>query len=630
MPGKRGLEAELWPVGAPERSRRHLQGPQRPCPHPFTHLSRYNEPVLSGPVLFALLALLTSYGVGSLPLGARLVRLISGQNPRATSAHNLGVENLVRFVGLPAALGSFCLDVAKGVFVLALFGGNPWAALGVYAGHLYPLPWWREGLPRGRGNGVLLGVLVGLAVYGGVPFSLALLPLLAYAAFLYRWRFVSLATTAGLAALPLLALDAPAGYLAASLGVLALGLWRHKVGLVRILDGTEAKLGSPPPVRGLDPNVVYAAFMIHPLSLGDLWQPRSNRPLGLLARRGLLPEALVRLSVRWLRPQRRGEIRGVRLPDGRELRVMLIGGPLLPDQIRHYPDEALTMATQGARLAFEFGAEAFGLGGFWSTVGNKGLEVQRAVPELPVTNGGAYTAATVRAALPGLLDRFASSGRPLASTTAAVVGANGVVAFGVARTVAPVVARLVLVGRDPERLAKSARTLARKYPQADISFSTDVGSVRDADLVFTATSDPDPVVYAGHVKPDAWVFDLGRPADVHESVRRVPGVRLIPGGVVRPPGAVESSLDIHFGDGLVPACLAETMIMTASRAFERRSLGERTREADIAFYLAEGARLGFEVVTEDPLYAGEGFGDAPAAKEVSETEPLTAAPVGTA
>ena len=580
------------------------------------------------PVLFALLALVVSYGVGSLPLGGRLVRLISGQNPSATSAHNLGVENLVRFVGLPAALGSFALDVTKGVFVLALFGGNPWAALGVYAGHLYPLPWWREGLPRGRGNGVLLGVLVGLALYGGVPVWLTLLPLVVYAALLYRWRFVSLATTAGLVTLPLLALNAPAGYLAASLGVALLGLWRHKVGLVRILDGTEARLGSPPPVRGLDPNVVYAAFMLHPLSFDDLWQPRSNRPFGLLARRGLLPGALIRLSVRWLRPTRRGEIRGVTLSDGRELRVMLIGGALLPDQIRRYPDEALKMAVQGARLAFELGAEAFGLGGFWSTVGNKGLDVQRAVPDLPVTNGGAYTAGTVRAALPGLLERFAAAGRPLGHTTAAVVGANGVVAFGVARAVAPVVARLILVGRDEERLAKSARTLAKKFPQTDISCSSDVASIKQADLIFTATSDPDPVVYAEHIKPDAWLFDLGRPADVDAGVRRVPGVRLIPGGVVRPPGAAQSSLDIHFGDGLVPACLAETMIMTASRAFERRSLGERTKEADIAFYLAEGARLGFEIVTEDPLYTDERLEDIPIIK-APESKALTAAPVRT-
>ena len=554
--------------------------------------------------LTALLAFIVSYGVGSLPLGGRWVALLSGQSPATTSAHNLGVENLLRFVGVPAALGSFLLDVIKGSLALALFAGNPWAALGVYLGHLYPLlrylPWWRGGLPRGRGNGVLLGILAGLWAYGDVSFVLTLVPLLFYA-LLLSWRgYVSLATTAGLLSLPLLTLGAPAGSLPALLSVTLLGLWRQKVSLARILDGTEARLGDPPPVRGVDPNVVYAAFMIHPLTLDDLWQSPSTHWLKPLVERGLLPEPLIRLSVRWLRPQWRGDIRGVTLADGRELRVMLIGGPMLPDQIRRYPAEALRMATQGARLAHELGAEAFGLGAFWSTVGHKGLDVQAAVPELPVTNGGAYTAGTVRAALPGLLGRFETSGASLAGTTAAVVGANGVVAFGIARTVAPAVARLILIGRDAERLAKSAKTLLRKYPQTDILISTDISRVLEADLVFTATSDPEPVIFARHVKPGAWVFDLGRPADVDESVRQVPGVELVPGGVVRPPGAAQSSLDLHFGDGLVPACLAETMIMTASRAFERKSLGERTKEANISFYVAEGARLGFEVVTSDP------------------------------
>ena len=571
-------------------------------------------------VFGSLFAFLISYGLGSLPLGGRLVAFLSGQNPAATSAHNLGVENLLRFVGVPAALGSFLLDTFKGTLALALFAGSPWAALGVYAGHLYPLPRWRGELPRGRGNGVLLGILAGLWGYGGVPFGWTLLPLGLYAALLAGQGYVALATTVAMLSLPLLAPSAPEGYLFASLGLLLLGVWRHKVSLARILDGTEAKLGEPPPVRGVDAHVVYAAFMLHPLTLEDVWQARSLRWLRPLARRGLLPEALIRLSLRWLRPQQRGDIRGITLSDGRELRVMLIGGPMLPDQIRRYPDEALRMATQGARLAYELGAEAFGLGAFWSTVGDKGLEVQRAVPELPVTNGGAYTAGTVRAALPGLLARFAASGQPLSQVTAAVVGANGVVAFGIARTVAPAVARLILVGRDAERVARSARTLSRKYPQTDIIWTTEVARVAEADLIFTATSDPDPVIFAEHVKPGAWVFDLGRPADVDEGVRAVPGVRLIPGGVVRPPGTMRSSLDLHFGDGLVPACLAETMIMTASRAFGRRSLGARTKESDIAFYVEEGARLGFEVVTTDPQQADPQHTDPRQTADASETE----------
>jgi len=80
-------------------------------------------------------------------------------------------------------------------------------------------------------------------------------------------------------------------------------------------------------------------------------------------------------------------------------------------------------------------------------------------------------------------------------------------------------------------------------------------------------------------------------------------VQIVPGGVVRPPGAMRSRIDIRFGDGLVPACLAETMIMTAAHAFDRRSLGASTRTANIAFYLREGERLGFEIVTRDERVA---------------------------
>ena len=228
---------------------------------------------------------------------------------------------------------------------------------------------------------------------------------------------------------------------------------------------------------------------------------------------------------------------------------------------------------------------------------------KKAVPDLHITNGGAYTAGTVKAAVPGLLARFAAEGGTLRNTCAAVVGANGVVAFGVARTIAPEVGEVILVGRDKARLERSARTLERKFPATTFHTSTDVSACSAADLIFTATSDPNPVLFAEHVKPGAWVFDLGRPADVDESVREVPGVSLIPGGVVRPPGAMRSSIDIHFGDGLVPACMAETMIMTATRAFDRKSLGPQTSAENVAFYLLEGERLGFDIITRDERVA---------------------------
>lgn len=555
---------------------------------------------------FHALALVVAAAIGSLPLGNLVVQRLAGMEPREADPQLIGLENLYRLVGAPVAITAFLLDMLKGIAAVALFGGDPLAAVGVYVGHLYPLP--SRGAAsrsRGRGNGVLLGVLAGLAATGQAPWWALWTGVVAYAAVL-AWRgFVAEATLAGLLTLVLGSVAAAAtgasGVLlpVAALALFAVGAWRQRTAFARIKDGTEVRLGQPPAIRGLDPNVVLCAFLVHPLTLDDLWQPPSQRWLRRLATRGLIPMSLLRRLLLWFRPQAQGVIEGIVLPDGRRMRVLLIAGSMLPDQIRAYPMLAERMAVRGARLAHELGAEAVGLGAFWSTVGDKGARVQDAVPEICITNGGAYTAATVRAAVPGLLRRFEAEGGSLRRSTAAVVGANGVVAFGVARMIAPEVRTLLLVGRDAERLQRSAKALRRKTPGTDVLTSTDVADVAAADLVFTATSDPDPVLYPRHVKPGAWVFDLGRPADVHPSVRDTLGVHLVPGGVVRPPGRMRTRIDIGFGDGYLPACLAETMIMTATRAFDRRSLGPVTRTADIEFYLREGERLGFEIITDD-------------------------------
>lgn len=548
-------------------------------------------------------ALALGYLLGSLPLGSLLIRRLSGRDAGSFAAHNMGVENVMRFVGPRIAIAAFLTDVLKGFLALVLAGGSPWAAFGVYAGHLLPLPLAMfTAVPRGRGNGVLLGVLAGLVTHGGVPVSAVLAPVAVFSLLLGLTRYVALATLAGLATL-LLALylaGEPAIWLLTATGLLLLGLWRHKSSVARIMDRTESRLGDPPPVLGSDPKIVRAAFMVHPLDIDDLWQPPSLHWLGWLYRRGLVRESLLRRFLPHIRPLLHGEFRGIGLPDGRELRVLIITGAMLPDQIRTMPEQATRLAIKGAELAIDLGAEAFGLGAFWSVVGNKGLDVQEAVPGIAITNGGAYTAATVKAAVPGLLEAFQEAGGSLKEATAAVIGANGVVAFGVARAVAPEIGRLILIGTDSERLERSAATLRRKHPELVIETGTDVALAHDAELVFTATSAPGPVLFEQHVKPGAWIFDLGRPLDADESVRNVPGIRLIPGGVVRPPGAMDAGLvDIHFGEGRVPACMAETMIMTATRAFDRASLGAATRSANIDFYLEEGERLGFEIITRD-------------------------------
>ncbi|AFZ68886.1 glycerol-3-phosphate acyltransferase [Deinococcus peraridilitoris] len=554
-------------------------------------------------LFLALVLLVLAYVVGSLPLGYWLLTRL-GFNPRTVSAYNLGVENVVRQLGPTAALASAALDLLKG-FLAVLMASSlqqaevaVMAGLAAFAGHLYPPRFLFPHLPpRGRGNLVLLGVFAGLYV-GGLSLWITLLPLVVWAAVIGLFGFASAATVAGLSVFAIaLSLSAlPTAAKLAGWALLALSAWRFKENLGRIVDGTEPRVGDDVPMRGKNPKQVVTAFMIHPLTVADFWETRRFAWMKPLVERGVLTERSVRAFAAQLRPMKLGELRGIKTSDGTEIRMYLLSSPLLPDVIQNQPELAVKRAIEGARLAHELGASVVGLGAFWSVVGNKGEAVQSAVPEITVTNGGAYTAGTIKAAIPGILSHFENEGRDLKQAVAAVVGANGVVSFGIARTITPQVRKVILVGRDLERLERSAASLRRLNPDTEIVTTIDIATIREADLIFSATSDPNPVIFPEHVKHGAWIFDEGRPADVHDTVALLPGVRVIPGGVVRPPGQMRTNIDVKFGESNVPACLAETLIIAATGEHERKSLGPQTKTENINFFVDQAEKLGFRVI----------------------------------
>ena len=74
------------------------------------------------------------------------------------------------------------------------------------------------------------------------------------------------------------------------------------------------------------------------------------------------------------------------------------------------------------------------------------------------------------------------------------------------------------------------------------------------------------------------------------------GVEVVPGGTVRPPGFPNQRLDIHFGCGVVPACLAETIIIALEGCPERRTLGDNSKAENVEFFVSRAEALGFVVV----------------------------------
>lgn len=586
------------------------------------------------------LPVLIGYLLGSIPFGYVIVKLLRGIDIREYGSHNIGATNVLRVVGWFPALLTLLGDIGKGAVpaVLAtapwLVGDtiNPWvvvlSCLAAIAGHAYSAFFYLKERQFARGKAVAtgLGAVIGfviarqvswpvLATVAGTWLLIAVGPKL----LTRRFGWVSLASIVAAISLPIASavFGASLPYVLFGIAAALFVTWKHKENIGRLLDGVEPRLGERVPLAGVDEDEVSCAFMIHAITPDDWWQTRRfSWALGLY-RAGLLPLGVMKKLILLVRPMKLDTIRGIRVSDGRQVQVHLVCVPYLPDQIKAHPKLAVRRAIQAARLAKDLGARCLGLGAYWSVVGNKGLEVQAAAPFIPITNGGAYTAGTVKQAVPMVFTKLTGRGVDPAASTAAIVGANGVVGFGICRQLVGRVARLVMIGTDAERLEKSAGLLKRRAEKAgtEIVVTTELGMCREADMIFSATSTVEPVLFPEHVRPNAVIYDLGRPADVDDSVLLMPDVTVIPGGVVRPPGDPQWFVDIHFGKGCVPACMAETILIALEGCFDRVSLGDGTKAENIDHFVEQAELHGFQVVDEAAR---------PAAKTVPVKAPVPA------
>ncbi|MCC2671801.1 MAG: Glycerol-3-phosphate acyltransferase [Armatimonadetes bacterium] len=569
------------------------------------------------------LPILIGYILGSIPFGYVIVKLMRGIDIREYGSHNIGATNVLRVVGWFPALLTLLGDIGKGVAppiiaTLPVFTGgtiNPWlvmlAPLAAICGHAYSAFFYlkERRFARGKavaaGLGAIIGFVVsgqvawpGLAIVGAVWALAIVLPKLAQG----RWGWVSLASILAACSIPVAFLIVHAKLPYVVFGVLAalFVTWKHKENIGRLLDGVEPRLGEKVPLARVDKDEVACAFLIHAITPEDWWQTRRFSWAAGLYRCGLLPLGVLKKLILLVRPIKSDTIHGITIPDGRTVQVHLVVVPWLPEMIKEHPELAVRRAIQAAEVARDLGARCLGLGAYWSVVGNKGLDVQTAAPFIPITNGGAYTAGTVKQAVPVVLAHLTSRGADPFESTAAVVGANGVVGFGICRQLVGRIGRLIMIGTDLERLERSAALLRRRSGGTTVVVSTELQDCSEAEMIFTATSTVAPVLFEHHVQPGAVIYDLGRPADVDVSVDRVPGVTVIPGGVVRPPGQLRHRLDVHFGPGQIPACMAETILIALDECFERVSLGGDTKSENIDYFVGLAERYGFEVVDDVP------------------------------
>lgn len=188
------------------------------------------------------------YGLGSVPFGLVLARLMGLGNLRTIGSGNIGATNVLRTGNKTAAALTLLLDGGKGALAVLLARGFAaedavqLAGFAAFVGHCYPV--WL-GFRGGKGVATFLGLWLALAWPVGIACCLT------WAAAAALSRISSMGALAAAAASSVWAVllgHGDAFVLAAVLTVLI--YWRHRENIRRIRAGTESQVGQSPADKG--------------------------------------------------------------------------------------------------------------------------------------------------------------------------------------------------------------------------------------------------------------------------------------------------------------------------------------------------------------------------------------------
>ena len=188
-----------------------------------------------------ILWIVIGYGLGSIPFGMVLTRLMGLGNLREIGSGNIGATNVLRTGNKKAAALTLVLDGGKGAVAVLLArafaapDAVQLAALAAFVGHCFPV--WL-GFRGGKGVATFLGIWLALAWPVGIACCLTWLSVALLS------RISSLSALVAAAASTFWAIGLGYGHALVLGAVLTLLVfWRHKENITRLRAGTEPKIG---------------------------------------------------------------------------------------------------------------------------------------------------------------------------------------------------------------------------------------------------------------------------------------------------------------------------------------------------------------------------------------------------
>ncbi len=317
------------------------------------------------------------------------------------------------------------------------------------------------------------------------------------------------------------------------------------------------------------------AFLIHPISEGtssliDLQLSQQLR--SAWGQDSLLFCAQYHKAIH--AAQKRGPIEpAVRVVDQMKRLVSELGSeadgrlyeiPMHPLELLENPHRAVDLMRVAVADATRWGAQLVGLGGLTAIVGSHGAELD-AETEIGVTTGNSLTTYAALQAVYQVCDELELD---LGQESVAVIGIPGSIASVTAKLLADKVGKLLLVARSN---SGRARKLAADL---DGELLLDIPTaLSQAHIVVTATSSGGRI-HQRDLRPGAIVIDVAVPTDVVGAEAERNDVLILSGGQTCIPQTFSrDSVFLWFNHGMIPSCLAETIVLALDGRAESYSLG---------------------------------------------------------
>ncbi|MCF8708587.1 glycerol-3-phosphate 1-O-acyltransferase PlsY [Rhizorhapis sp. SPR117] len=184
--------------------------------------------------------LVLGYLLGSIPFGLLLTKAAGGGDLRSIGSGNIGATNVLRTGKKGIAAATLLFDIGKGVAAvlvgaILMDGGGVLGGAGAFFGHCYPV--WLN-FRGGKGVATYLGIALALHWPCGLIFAVV---------WILAFLLLRYSSVGGMLA----AISVPVSAAAFGrfelvplfLALTLLVLWKHRGNIMRLLAGTEPKVG---------------------------------------------------------------------------------------------------------------------------------------------------------------------------------------------------------------------------------------------------------------------------------------------------------------------------------------------------------------------------------------------------